>query len=303
MVSPLLSQYMPTQIGARVQAFYNHTPFPDYELNKFESKQDLVAAASAFGPILDRSIPADASVIDVGTGTGQLAALLSLRRSTVWGVDFSDTSLAKAVALKKKLGLDSLTLRKLDILDPAQVDGIGRQFDYLLCLGVLHHTGDARQAFRNVLHLLKPGGFLAIGLYHSLGRLPLYARQFLARHVFKGNPKIKEAFIRQQLPVLREAQRTESWWLDQYCHPHETTHTLGEVLRWFKENDVEFLQTLPSSTPFDRTNYEVTGVWNNANQIYPFTPLRQLIELGWIFETGHEGGYWITFGRKKPAAP
>ncbi len=115
----------------------------------------------------------------------------------------------------------------------------------------------------------------------------------------KDDPRVKESFIRQQLPVLREAQRTESWWLDQYCHPHETTHTLGEVLRWFEENGVEFLQTLPSSTPFDRTNYEVAGVWNSANQAYPSTPLRQLVELGWIFETGREGGYWITFGRKQ----
>ncbi len=108
-----------------VQDFYNKTPFPDYELDKFNSKEDLRISAYPFAEILDRSIPDDASIIDVGTGTGQLSAYLSLRRKCVWGIDFSDSSLNKARQLKEKLRLDSLYFKKVDIMDKKQIGDMG----------------------------------------------------------------------------------------------------------------------------------------------------------------------------------
>src|SRR3989338_10880456 len=106
---------MVTIIGEKVQNFYNKTPFPDYDLARFHSKEDLRIAAYSFANILDRSIPKNATIIDVGTGTGQLSAYLSLRRSCVWGIDFSDSSLRKAIALKRKLGLESWHLKNVNI--------------------------------------------------------------------------------------------------------------------------------------------------------------------------------------------
>ena len=123
---------MLTKIGKKVQNFYNKTPFPDYELGRFNSKKDLEIAMCPFAKVLDRSIPKDASIIDVGTGTGQLSAFLSLRRKKVYGIDFSDSSLNKAKKLKKKLKLDSWILKKVDILDEEQIKKLGK-FDYVLC--------------------------------------------------------------------------------------------------------------------------------------------------------------------------
>ncbi len=99
-----------------VKNFYNKTPFPDYDLNRFKSKEDLIISSYPFAKILDRSIPKNASIIDIGTGTGQLSAFLSLRRKKVWGIDFSEGSLNKAIQLKKNLKLNSLTLKKVDIM-------------------------------------------------------------------------------------------------------------------------------------------------------------------------------------------
>ena len=161
------------EIGKKVQNFYNQTPFPNYELSRVDSKEDLKIFASSFAKILDRSIPEDASIIDVGTGTGQLSAFLSLRRKCVYGIDFSHNSLKKAQALKRKLSLDSWYLKKVDILDIKQIEEIGLRFDYVLCLGVLHHTSNAYQGFKNILKLLKPNGYICIGLYNKIGRLPI----------------------------------------------------------------------------------------------------------------------------------
>jgi 2-polyprenyl-3-methyl-5-hydroxy-6-metoxy-1,4-benzoquinol methylase len=290
---------VPTEIGQKVQNFYNKTPFPDYELDRFNVKEALNVNAYPFAKILDRSIPADASVIDVGTGTGQLSALLSLRRKRVWGIDFSDSSLKKARSLKDKLHLDSWNLKKVDILDPEQVAGIGKQFDYLLCMGVLHHTGNAYQGFVNILKLLKPGGYVAVGLYNTFGRIPLNIRQFLARTIFKNNDTVKDWFIRMQIGEFEDKERARGWWNDQYLHPHETTHTIGEVLKWFKKNNIVYHQTVPSSTLFDQSRTDIAGVWNTAQESYPNLPVRFYKQLEWTWSTHHEGGYWITFGRKE----
>ena len=285
-------------VGERVRAFYNKTQFPDYELDRFDSAEDLILSAYPFAKILDRSIPKDASIIDVGTGTGQLSAILSLGRECVWGVDFSDSSLKKAAGLKEKLGLDSLTLKKVDILDEDDVAGIGRRFDYVLCLGVLHHTGNPKKGFQNILKLLKPGGFVAVGLYNRLGRLPLYLRKLAAKTVFKDNDSVKDWFIRMQIGDVADRERARGWWNDQYSHPHESTHTVGEVLGWFKDSGVEYYQSLPSLTPFDQGDVDIAGVWNKTGEVYPYLPIRAYKQISWIYRTHHEGGYFIAFGRK-----
>ena len=286
-------------VGQVVQSFYNKTPFPDYELKRFNNKEDLKIAVYSFAEILDRSIPADASIIDVGTGTGQLSAYLSLRRKCVYGVDFSDSSLSKAEALKKKLKLDSLHLKKVDLLDIRQIASIGMKFDYVLCLGVLHHTENAYQGFKNILRLLKPQGYIAIGLYNKFGRIPLKTRIFLAKTVFKNNDRVKDRFIRMQIGDIEDKERARGWWNDQYLHPHETTHTMGEVLGWFKKNNIEYYQTAPSSSPFDKGNINISGVWNKTRQRYPHLPIRLYKQLLWAWKTHREGGYWITFGKRR----
>lgn len=295
----VITLFMVTIIGEKVQTFYNKTPFPDYDLTRFHSKEDLRLAAYSFANILDRSIPKDATIIDVGTGTGQLSAYLSLRRSCVWGIDFSDSSLGKLHKLKENLHLNSLHLKKVDILDSRQIEEIAMKFDYVLCMGVLHHTGDPYKGFQNILKLLKPNGYIAIGLYNTFGRIPLNIRKKLSQTIFKNNQQVKDWFIRMQIGDVEDKERARGWWNDQYLHPHETTHTIGEVLSWFEKNDIEYYQTVPSSTLRNKSIYAIEGAWNKTNQTYPYLPARIYKQACWLWETHHEGGYWITFGRKK----
>jgi len=285
---------MNSPIKIIVQNFYNKTPFPDYELERFNSKEDLRLRASKFAEILDRSIPEDATIIDVGTGTGQLSAFLSLRRKCVYGIDFSDGSLNKAKSLKEKLELDSLHLKKVDILDETQIKDIGMRFDYVLCLGVLHHTGDAYRGFKNILKLLKPKGHITIGLYNRYGRMPLKIRIMLAKTIFKNNQKVKDKFIKMQIGDVEDKERARGWWNDQYLHPHETSHTIGEVLSWFKNNNISYSQIVPPRVDY---NLDIAGCWNKEKA--PAVLFRTCIQLKWIWKIHREGGYWITFGRLK----
>jgi len=290
-----VTHFKQTTTGKTVQGFYNQSPFPDFDLDRFRTKEEFKNAVYPFGKIMDRSIPQGACVIDIGTGTGQLSAFLSLKRECVYGIDFSEGSFAKARALKKKLGLDTLHLEPVDIMDTEQIDSIGMKFDYVLCLGVLHHTENAEQAFRNIVRLLKPGGRIAIGLYNRFGRLPLKVRIFLAKTIFKNNDKVKDYFIRLQIGEIEDKERARGWWNDQYLHPHETTHTVGEVLRWFNENNIAYVNSIPSL--FIQSNLEITGVWNESP--VPSLLRRFFKQATWIWKTHREGGYWITCGKAK----
>ena len=97
-------------------------------------------------------------------------------------------------------------------------------------------------------------------------------------------------------PVLRDRQqepeRREAWLRDQYRHPEEHRHTLAEVQRWFAENGVEYVRAYPSalldedeSELFTRApdNWRIEG-W--------------LAQMGWMRTLGHEGGMFITIGRR-----
>ena len=101
-----------------------------------------------------------------------------------------------------------------------------------------------------------------------------------------------------QIGDTEDKVRAKGWWNDQYLNPYESTHTIGEVLNWFKKNNIVYYQTLPSSTLFDQSNLQIAGVWNNTSTIYPYFPIRLYKQLTWIWRTRHEGGYWITFGKK-----
>ena len=43
--------------------------------------------------------------------------------------------------------------------------------------------------------------------------------------------------------------KREAWFQDQYCHPHETCHTISEVLRWMDECGLKFINSIPKPEP------------------------------------------------------
>ena len=93
-------------------------------------------------------------------------------------------------------------------------------------------------------------------------------------------------------PTLADKERLRGWWNDQYNHPHETVHTIGEVLKWFREEGIRYNETIPPSGE----NLEMTGLWRKTT--YPYLPIRIGRQLSYLWKTQREGGYWMTFGTK-----
>jgi hypothetical protein len=94
---------------------------------------------------------------------------------------------------------------------------------------------------------------------------------------------------------LSEGKR-KAWFADQYCHPHESKHTFGEVLQWFDNNGLDFVCGVPALTP-------ETGGLENTNLFEPQprgTALdRGVVQAMEIFAAGQkEGGFFVMIGRK-----
>ncbi len=278
-----------------VNEFYEANPFPGFDPGKYETRQDLVTRASWYARRVDAEIPFSASVIDVGCGTGQLACFLALKGRRVLGVDYSQRSLRLAEELKRRLALRHVDFRRENILAwelPAE------SFDYVFCNGVLHHTSDPYGGFQNLVKIAKPGGLIIVGLYNRYGRLMLGLRRHVVRLLSLVDPRAKDRAIEKQLVELdADEEKRRTWFADQYEHPHESTHTVDEVLGWFRDNGLEYVSSFPKiemlgSMPKRIFRTRQVAGWRRGRVAH------LLVQLSWILTQNAGGGYFVLVGRK-----
>jgi len=98
-------------------------------------------------------------VLDAGCGAGRFMDVVARSGAEVVGVDFS---LAIEVAQENLGHLPNCHFIQADLLhSPLRSEA----FDFAFSIGVLHHTPNTHEAFRQVLRTLKPGGEIAIWVY------------------------------------------------------------------------------------------------------------------------------------------
>jgi SAM-dependent methyltransferase len=165
------------------------------------------------------------------------------------------------------------------------------QFDVVLCNGVLHHTSDPYGGFKAILPLVRPGGHIVIGLYNTYGRLMMDLRRGFFR-MTGGAAKWIDPYLRS---VRMSEGKARAWFADQYNHPHESKHTIGEVLEWFDANGVAFVRGVPSVTG----NLEDIG----HGRLFQPTPAGSRwdhlgVQTRQIIGGNQEGGFFIMIGRR-----
>ena len=272
-----------------VRRFYEAAPFPGYPPRDSLAGLRARAERSAFARLLDQAIPGDARIVEVGCGTGQMSLYLARADRVVVGADLTFASLRLAEDARRRFGLEQARFVESDLSRPGLKEA---SFDVVYCSGVLHHTPDPRAAFAQVARLARPGGMIVLGLYNAVARAPLRLRRTVAR--LTGYRWIPFD------PVLRERAhepaRREAWLRDQYRHPEEHRHTVGEVLGWFRENAVAFVRAYPSAQVHDDAPDDLFAPEPDA-----WPPERWLAQLGWIGSLGHEGGLFVMVGRRAAA--
>ncbi|MDP8246172.1 MAG: methyltransferase domain-containing protein [Candidatus Hinthialibacter antarcticus] len=277
-------------ITQKMKAFYEEHPFPNYD--DIDSVGSLIekSLARGFPNLFNRSIPPHSTVLEVGCGTGQLGNFLSVFQRRVVSVDLCLNSLRLATKFKTENQLDRASFCHMNLF---RIPLKPESFDYLICTGVLHSTDDPVGGFRGFVPLVKPGGYMVIGLYNRYCRMKTVMRQWM--YPFMGDRVAMFDPYLRQYKVSEEKRK--SWIMDQYVNPRESLHTIDEVLQWFDDNGIEFVRALPSAVFGTRPDYDYR---KSVFEPEPRgTVLDHLLSQGREMIYDIDGGLFLMIGRKK----
>src|SRR6266849_553934 len=226
----------------------------------------------------------------VGAGMRNRSNVAFSGERRVVATDVARAPLELASQAARQMGVEGILFVETDLRQPGLQP---ESFDVVCALGVLHHTPDPRASFASVSRLARPGGAVVVGLYNAFARFPHRLRRAVARASgFRWFPFD---------PILRaradEPSRREAWIRDQYRHPEEHRHTVREVKRWFAENGISYLRTVPDAL-LDAS--EEQNLFSPAEDSWGLEEL--LAQIGWMATLSHEGGLFIAIGRRPPLA-
>jgi len=143
------------------QKYYTSNPYPDI---KFESRKDVLKGPFAWRMrtiLRTLNVKSDdfkgKRVLDVGCGTGEKPIYYALHGANVDAIDQSEKSIkiAKEKAGKLKVNINFI---KSNLFSYSYKP----VYDYVFCLGVLHHTHHPREGFDLISNVHRTGRCCAV---------------------------------------------------------------------------------------------------------------------------------------------
>jgi len=278
------------QVTKKVTDFYKDSPFPNY---KIEDNKDTILTKGNKNILTSqfkKFIGYNKNVLEVGCGTGQISNYFSIgTNNNVVGLDPTIESLKLASNFAKNNNIQNVKFINADIFDDVLKDNF---FDFIWCSGVLHHTKNPYSAFQIITKSLKDEGYILIGLYNKIGRIRTIIRKFFYKILGENFLKIVDPTLRN---LKNDKDEQKAWIRDQYIHPVESLHTIDEVLEWFNNNDIEFVNSVPSCD-FNDNNFQDLFKKQSLGNLYS----RIMNQISMIFTgLGSDGGLFILIGQKK----
>ncbi len=229
----------------KVQSMYTGNPFPpvsrEGQYTKFADSMKQLAVDNGFNL-------KNMKVLDAGCGTGVMIRGLAaaIPEASFTGIDLTDASLNIAKKIANEQGLKNITFQQDNLMD-LKIGNNGESFDMIYSWGVLHHTTDTKQAFLNVVRLLKSGGIFRCGIYGDYGNR---SRRDLRRIIdyftegksfdekisfvqefLRNNPSFLDNYITEPSVDLND----RDYVADEFLHVHEIHYKLEEIAQWYKE--------------------------------------------------------------------
>ena len=236
-----------------VQNQYEENPYPRWVRPAPETPNTIANFLSSKFPHARFERPAAGAIKDIliaGCGTGQCSIAMAQRfgAQQMLAVDLSLASLGYACRKSEDLGLP-IAHAQADILALAPT---GRQFDLIESLGVLHHFADPFAGWRALLSLLRPGGFMQLGLYSEMARRPVMAARALIKELGLGDSaedirSFRQYLIRNGDPrAYATVLESEDFFSLSACrdllfHVQEQRMTLPAIAGFIQSHELNFL--------------------------------------------------------------
>ena len=203
--------------------------------------------------------PAESAVrvLDAGCGTGVSTEYICHLNpgAEVVGIDLSERAIATATERCRRSGATNVQFRQLSIYDVDQLEG---EFDWINCVGVIHHMPDPLRGLRALATKLAPGGFIHLFVYAATGRWEISLMQRaialvqgdqrgdyrdgvqVGRQIFASLPDGNRLKQRERDRWAMENQRDECF-ADMYVHPQEIDYTLDALFALIEASGLEFV--------------------------------------------------------------
>jgi SAM-dependent methyltransferase/tetratricopeptide (TPR) repeat protein len=235
--------------SAPVRRMYEENPYPRWTIitrdllpKGGDAKSDGEAGSSAEGAPAENIL-----VAGCGTGSKAIRTALLFRNAKVLAIDMSLSSLAYARRKAREAKVRNIEFAQADIMN---LGAIGRRFDKIEVIGVLHHLKDPLAGWRILLSLLRPGGVMLVGLYSVSARKAInVGRAFVSERGYRSTPEDIRA-CRQAL-IAHESLRRElgsihdfftmSDCRDMLFHVMEHQFTIPQIKAFIVEQGLSFL--------------------------------------------------------------
>ena len=256
---PYLSK-LENKVSNQVKSQYEENPYPRWISNEIKFLENNIFIEEVVNDdinceILDRNtLTNNKDLLIAGCGTGQ-QVLYSYRYGSinVTAVDISQSSLAYAKRKSDELGFKNIKFLNSDILN---LENYEKKFDVIECSGVLHHMENPIKGL-DILHsLLKPGGYIKLGLYSSSARLFVQKmHHYINSKKYTDKPSDMREFRNDVISnkiqginlkyFVSTLESYDFWNLsglrDLFFHKHEKTYTIPGLKNIIKKCNFDFL--------------------------------------------------------------
>ena len=236
-------------ITQKTKEFYEQYHFPgDRPID-----QDGLIFLRKFSKAVEKinSTKNNVRVLDAGCGTGNTSISLAAQFKDIefLGLDNSSSSLDEAKFNAQKKGLTNLKFRRWNLLKRMPSKS---KYDIVLCLGVLHHTGNMEKVLINLNKILEDSGVMFLWIYGKHGRYRHSLNMRLLKMLLELKPEPENRIdlamefatkTEQGLPLIdligkmktdemqMNAFKSPVWIADQFLNPYETLIDMEELLR------------------------------------------------------------------------
>lgn len=241
-------------IANKIRDFYDRNPYPrpQKSLNgyrqQWQDEDRRRVDFHLFWPA--KAYQEDLEILVAGCGTSQ-AARYALRypQAQVIGIDVSSRSIMETEKLKRRHELVNLELEQLSL---ERVKELGREFDKIICTGVLHHLPDPDAGLHALQEVLKLDGAMHLMVYAEYGRMGIYMIQEYCRRLGIGTTEtdiMDLANTLMAMPVdhplgrlLAESPdfRSKAALADALLHPQDRAYTVPEFFDFIRGNGLRF---------------------------------------------------------------
>ena len=269
-IAPGLAELAPIKdrTSQAVRTQYEENPYPRWlsipRTTPLPYIEQILRDIAPYHPSLQVMTQApDILVAGSGTGSHALSYARAFSDARITAIDLSSASLAYAVRKAQELDVRNVHFLRGDILD---LDVLGRQFDVISSVGVLHHMAEPEAGLQALLRRLRPDGYLLLGLYSELARRDIVSiRSEIEAQGLPATPegiRACRAWMRRQpgekfTRLMKEASDfySTSMVRDLLFHVQEHRYTVPQLRDMLARHQLEFMGMATHQQPHIKALY------------------------------------------------